>query len=398
MGCLATVLKFAALTAALALSLSAAAYFTLHHTIQIDNVTCFGLFSNNKIFVEMQQQKEVAYVFGASELVYQRRTQYQFVEVYRHPYFGHILVIDGSLQITQRDEVNYHEMTAHVPLAYLPAARRALIIGGGDGGALLRVLQHKHLTRVDLVDIDMAVMRSVAQRFFPELSSGFLDARTRLFGYDGNVWVAEQLEALEARREAAAAAGNSDDSGNRKAVDGAGADGDIDFIIIDSTDYGSSETLFTNAFYAKLKRLMSPTSVMVVNLDSPSWNPDIVAAVQRQLGEHFRFSFLYQAHQPTFLSGHYSFLFLSDTVHPMRTAIDWGAWHSQGINTYYYNPDIHYGAFLVPEGIRRQLSMSASLRDVPAGGFYSGPQRQDPRIAVTVSPHRVGGGSLDDEL
>lgn len=377
-------LKFITLVAVLFLALSLAAYFTLHHTIRIDNVTCFGLYSQNKIFIEMQQQKEVAYVFGSSELVFQKRTAYQFVEVYRHPYFGNILVIDGSLQITQRDEVNYHEMTVHVPMVYLSNAKRALIIGGGDGGALHRILQHTQLETVDLVDIDMTTMRMITQQYFPELSSGFMDPRTRLFGYDGNLWVEEQLRVQQERA-------------TRNSPSAPHTQGDIDCIIIDSTDYGSAETLFTDAFYRKLKMLMSPRSIMIVNLDSPSWNPDIVASVQRQLGEHFKYSFLYQAHQPTFLSGHYSFLFLSDVVHPMTTSVDWAHWESLKVPTYYYNPDVHYGSFMVPEGIRRQLSMWASLKDVPVGSWFRGKQRQDERIAVDVAPHRWPG-SRDDEL
>ena len=54
-------------------------------------------------------------------------TKYQIVEVFCHPYFGNILVIDQSLQITERDEANYHEMMAHVPLVYMPDAKKVCV-------------------------------------------------------------------------------------------------------------------------------------------------------------------------------------------------------------------------------------------------------------------------------
>ena len=343
------IVRLGVLLAVFTLLMCGAAYLTLTQYISIRNVTCFGLFGNNKPFVEMQQAKEVAYVFSSSSLVFEKRTAYQFVEVYNHPYFGNILVIDGALQITQRDEVNYHEMTVHVPMAYLlPTARRALIIGGGDGGALYRLLQYRSLSRVDLVDIDLATIKEVTQRYFPELSGGFMDPRTQQHMYDGNLWVDEQRQARD------------EDPSFQP----------IDFIIIDSTDYGSAETLFTDAFYGRLKGLMSDNSILVVNLDSPSWNTHIVAMVQQQLAGQFKYAYVYQSHQPTFLSGHYSYLFLSDSVHPMKSSVDWSAWESLRLNCHYYNPEVHYGSFFLPEDVRKRLTMSAQLKDIPAGGFF----------------------------
>lgn len=365
MGIFAKIVRLGVMLAVLTLLLCTAAYLTLTEFISIRNVTCFGLFGSNKPFVEMQSAKEVAYVFSQSVLVYEKKTAYQFVEVYNHPFFGNILVIDGALQITQRDEVNYHEMTVHVPMAYLlSSARRALIIGGGDGGALYRLLQYKSLTEVDLVDIDLTTIKGVTQRYFPELYGGFMDRRTRQHMIDGNLWVDEQRE----RRQeliGASTMGNTDVSGRgRPSSSNGGAFQPIDLIIIDSTDYGSAETLFTDYFYRRLKELMSDRSILVVNLDSPSWNTQIVAMVQQQLATIFTFAFVYHSHQPTFLSGHYSYLFLSDSIHPMTTPIDWSSWTNLRLSCHYYNPEIHFGSFLLHEDIRRRLTMSAQLKDV----------------------------------
>ena len=361
MGLLKSGLRCLVVLATFVLFASLAALFATEHVMNAFNVVCFGQFARrgNKPFVELQLSKQVAYVFDKAVLVEEKQTAFQYVEVYAHPEFGHILVIDGSLQITERDEHVYHEMSAHLPLAYLPDAKKALIIGGGDGGVLTRVLQHRNIEHAALVDIDMYAMRDFTQSYFPHLFSAFLDRRTKAYAYDGNAWLDEQLE----------------DSAQR---------GTYDLVVIDSTDYGSAETLFTDAFYAKAKRMLRSSgadatapSIMLLNLDSPSWNPDIVASVQRQLAAVFKYAFVYQAHQPTFLSGHYSFLMCSDTVHPMKTRIDWPrAWSDKNIAVDYYSPELHFGSFLLHDAVRRELSHVARLSDVPAGGFYTGGLRQ----------------------
>lgn len=364
--------SFATLIASIGIYFGAEYFFALEH------VTCFGTFSRRgtKPFVEMQLNKEVAYVFDSSTLVFEETTPYQTLQVYTHGYFGNILVIDGSLQITQRDEVNYHEMMVHVPMAYLDQARRAIIIGGGDGGALTRVLQYPTVEEVFLIDIDMRAVRDVTQRYFPALYNGYLDPRTKAFSYDGNQWVAEQV---------------ADRSQH----------GQFDLIIVDSTDYGSAESLFTEEFYGRLSQLLNTRrGVLLINLDSPSWNLDIVAAVQRQLALKFRHAHVYQAHQPSFLSGHYSYLFCSDNVDPMRTPIDWAAWDKARLVTYYYSPELHFGSFLVPEAVRRQLSVSAQLSTVPPGNFYPSALQQDVWPQVDVPEARLpgrAGMATDDE-
>ena len=87
--------------------------------------------------------------------------------------------------------------------------------------------------------------------------------------------------------------------------------------------------------------------------------------MQRQLSQMFKYCYVYHSHQPTFLSGHYAFLFASDNIHPMRSPIDWEAWHRSEIPTYYYSPDVHHASFMLPALISSRLTMTASLKDVP---------------------------------
>ena len=99
-------------------------------------------------------------------------SEFQEIEVFSNLFFGKVLVVDEEIMITERDETSYHEMIAHVPLAYLSGEHqmkrilsqtgrkglRVLIIGGGDGGTLLQVLKHPNVEKVTMVELDPAVV------------------------------------------------------------------------------------------------------------------------------------------------------------------------------------------------------------------------------------------------
>ena len=84
-------------------------------------------------------------VYRVSALLKTEQSPYQLVQAYQSHFFGKILVIDGALMITERDESNYHESLVHTTLNYLPDARRVLVIGGGDGGTVTQLLKRRRM-------------------------------------------------------------------------------------------------------------------------------------------------------------------------------------------------------------------------------------------------------------
>ena len=96
------------------------------------------------------------------------RVQSAFQDIVMFESFSHgrVMVLDGVIQITERDEFVYQEMLAHVPLLAHGAAANVLIIGAGDGGVLRRVLQHRDVRRAVMVEIDGEVIR-LAKEFLP---------------------------------------------------------------------------------------------------------------------------------------------------------------------------------------------------------------------------------------
>ena len=100
-------------------------------------------------------------------------SDFQDIVIFESFSHGRVMVLDGVIQITERDEFVYQEMLTHVPLLAHGAAANVLIIGAGDGGVLRRVLQHRSVKRAVMVEIDGEVIR---------LSKEFLS------GISGNAW------------------------------------------------------------------------------------------------------------------------------------------------------------------------------------------------------------------
>lgn len=126
----------------------------------------------------------------------------------------------------------------------------------------------------------------------------------------------------------------------------------FDVILVDSTDYGLAVPLFTVEFYTHLRRLLRKDGILTFNVDSPSWAPHNVQAASERIRDIFPHAHFYQIFQPTYTSGHYTFCFASDTVHPYNTPVDWDAARRtlEGSTppSRYYTPNVHMAAFALP--------------------------------------------------
>lgn len=74
-----------------------------------------------------------------NSLLYEVQSEYQKIEVHQSRFFGKVLVLDGVIQLTERDADSYNEMMAHIPMFQHPNPKRVLIVGGGDGYVLKEV-------------------------------------------------------------------------------------------------------------------------------------------------------------------------------------------------------------------------------------------------------------------
>lgn len=258
------------------------------------------------------------------EKLYRKKSKFQKIEVVESESFGKVLLIDGLIMLTERDEFVYHEMIAHVPINVHPNPQRVLIIGAGDGGTLREVLRHNEVKKVDLVEIDKSV-HDVCREFFPELSSSFDDPRVNCFWEDGVKFVKDSEE-------------------------------EYDVIIIDSTDpFGPGEGLFTTDFYTDCFNKLSNIGILVNQSESPQWTPDYVKGIHQKLSKIFPVFKFYQGFIPTYPSGHWLFGFASKNLDPIEDQKP-NRWAEKKIETKYYNIDVHKASFALPNFVLDLIS------------------------------------------
>lgn len=286
-----------------------------------------------KVFSERAPEGCAAsYTLGA--VLHEERTAFQEALVFENPLFGRVLALDGVVQLTERDNHLYHEMIAHVPLLAHGAARRVLIVGGGDGGTLKEVLKHP-VEQAVLVEIDAAVV-ALARRFFPDVSGGaFDDPRTRLVIADAVRWVAE-------------------------------ADDRFDVIIVDSTDpAGPGEALFDAAFYRRCRALLQPGGLIAVQSGTAFYQPEALEAVRARLAGAFGAARAFMTPVPTYAFGNLALVIAGADARrfcPSERTLRRRFAPLAG-RTLYYDPQVHRAAFVMPPvfpGVRAEAQRGAA--------------------------------------
>ncbi len=257
--------------------------------------------------------------------LYSGKSEFQRIDVFESKEFGRFLTLDGYIMLTEKDEFIYHELITHVPMCVHPSAKRVLVIGGGDGGTVRELLRYPTIEHIDLVEIDELVVE-VCRKYLPQTAGGLGDERVHPHFEDGLKFIRH-------------------------------CEDEYDLIIVDSTDpFGPGEGLFTKEFYGNCYKALKADGIMVNQHESPFY-PDDAYAMQRahkRIVESFPISKVYQAHIPTYPSGHWLFGFASKKYHPVRQ-VDWTRWNALGLATRYYNTQLHAGAFALPNYVEELL-------------------------------------------
>ena len=100
-------------------------------------------------------------------VLFEGKSDFQDVLVFQSTHYGRVLVLDGVIQLTERDEMAYQEMIVNLPMMSHPDPKRVLIIGGGDGGVLREVARHPGVQEIVMCEIDKMVV-DVSKQFFAE--------------------------------------------------------------------------------------------------------------------------------------------------------------------------------------------------------------------------------------
>lgn len=262
----------------------------------------------------------------AIQTLHKERSDYQELLVLETNQYGKVMLLDGVIMLTEKDEFVYHDMLSHVALYTHPAPEKVLIIGGGDGGTLRESIRHKNVDRVTLVEIDEMVINA-SKKFFPHLASGFKSPKADVKVMDGLLFMKESKEKF-------------------------------DVILIDSTDpVGPAVGLFREEFYRNCYDLLSDQGILVAQSETP-FLPDLQKVIRNMsdsLKKMFPEVHLYLASVPTYQTGLWSFMFASKKYHPIKD-FQTEIYHSDNLDFRYYNKEIHQAAFALPNFVREIFS------------------------------------------
>lgn len=257
--------------------------------------------------------------------LYSAQSDFQRIDVFDSPEFGRFLTLDGYMMLTEKDEFIYHEMIVHPAMAVHPHVRRVLVIGAGDGGVIRELTRYDDIEQIDMVEIDPMVVE-VCREYLPKTACKLDDPRVHIFYEDGLKFI-RRCQAV------------------------------YDLIIVDSTDpFGPGEGLFTKEFYGNCYRALLPDGIMVNQHESPFYTEDALAMqrAHKRIIESFPFSRVYQAHIPTYPSGHWLFGFSTKKYHPLRDLRE-DDWNRRGLTCRYYTTTLHKGAFYLPAYVEEML-------------------------------------------
>ncbi|CAN7039233.1 unnamed protein product [Brassica rapa subsp. trilocularis] len=273
-----------------------------------------------------------AHSLKVEKVLFKDKSDYQEVLVFESATYGKVLVLDGIVQLTEKDEFAYQEMIAHLPLCSTPSPKNVLVVGGGDGGVLREISRHSSVEVIDICEIDKMVI-DVSKKFFPELAVGFEDPRVQLHIGD----------AVEFLRKSPA--------------------GKYDAIIVDSSDpVGPALALVEKPFFETLARALKPGGVLCNMAESMWLHTHLIEdmiSICRQTFKNVQYAW---SSVPTYPSGVIGFVLCStegpdvdfkNPINPIEKL--------DGAMTYiremkFYNSDMHRAAFALPTFLRREVA------------------------------------------
>jgi len=287
---------------------------------------CASLIEGGWFMEKNSQWPGQANSLEVKEVLLHEKTKYQDLMVFKSATWGNVLVLDGVIQLTERDESSYQEMMAHLPMFAHERPSRVLIIGGGDGGVLREVVKHECVEKVTMCEIDGGVV-AASKKYFPSVSTGFGHAKAELIIGDG-VGFAE-----------------------------AAKDNTFDVIIVDSSDpVGPAEKLFSKEFYENAHRILTPGGIMCTQGECLWVHADLIEAMLKENGAPFASAEYASIQVPTYPSGQIG-AFLARKAATVGSASCRSPARPvpEAMDLRYYTEDMHTAAFALPAFIRRKL-------------------------------------------
>lgn len=247
------------------------------------------------------------------------QTQFQHLQIVETEFFGKAMILDGIIQLTERDNSGYHEMIVHVPMLAVGKPKRVLIVGGGDGGSLQQVLRYPSVEETVVCELDQRVV-DLSREHFASFGDPWIDPRAKLLVRDAFGFLEENP-------------------------------GQFDVIISDTTDpIGMAERLFSDEFYKLMVRALTPNGSAATQCEQPFFDSGLIKQVYKSAKALTKNPAYYYANVPTYPGGGIGFMYVSNIPweNGLKTPLP------PGVNNY-INPDVYKAAFALPEFFRKEL-------------------------------------------
>ncbi|GAB1604465.1 spermidine synthase-like [Argonauta hians] len=252
------------------------------------------------------------------KVLYHQKSKFQDILVFQSKSFGNVLVLDGLVQCSEKDEFAYQEMIANIPLYSHPSPENVLVIGGGDGGVVREVVKHPSVKKVVLCEIDEEVC-NVSKKYLPGMAVGLKHPKLELCIADG-------LEYLDK------------------------SEGKFDVIITDSTDpVGPAEGLFELKYFKLIHQALKPGGIMCNQGENIWLDKTFIQGVLNKCREVFPCVSYASCTTATYACGQIGLILGSksdrDFSKPVRTLSE----EEVDANGYqYYNSSVHTASFTLP--------------------------------------------------
>ena len=249
------------------------------------------------------------------------QSEFQRIDLIETNQWGKMLVLDGMVMTTDKDEFVYHEMITHLAMNTHPNPKQVLVVGGGDGGAIREILKYPSVERAVLAEIDGRVIE-VSKQFLPEIAGKLDDPRVDVQVVDGIQYIHDNKNTF-------------------------------DVILVDSTEpVGPAVGLFARDFYQGIYESLKEDGIMVAQTESPFFNADLITRVFKDIASIYPVTRYYTGSIPTYPSGLWSWTMGSKKHDPLE--VD----ESKLIEpegTKYYHKAMHKTVFTVPKFVQELL-------------------------------------------
>ncbi|KAI5954330.1 SPE4 [Candida jiufengensis] len=282
-------------------------------------------------FYEKSKESFPGQAFGLeiSEVLYHTKTEYQDILIFKSKFFGNVLILNGIIQCTEKDEFAYQELITHVPIMSHPNPKKVLVIGGGDCGVIRELIKHVEdgtVESITMVEIDDMVIK-LSTKYLPEMAKYHNHPNLKLIIDDGFKFLRETKEKF-------------------------------DIIITDSSDpEGPAEEFFQINYFKLLKNSLNSGGIVIMQSSENIWlNLKYLKNLIKKSKMVFKNVNYCQCYMPSYTSGQLGLLIatMDETLNltkPLKTF----SREKESRLFRYYNQFIHSSSFILPTWAQNYL-------------------------------------------